>query len=511
MANRRRERRELHSPAKMVYGLLQCLHHLSILTDGVGAAARAFNRKARELDGFIRPALPTEKVRQAIRSVNDTCAQEWTRVLITHYKDELDETRGALSAMRLSNSELTQATNTARNWGFRNYNRKLKASTVAELEKIMKFLFSAKPNNPVEKPSDPVQKPNGPVAKPNPGSTGEAEDASAGAARVSTSQKRRHSDPPSVQSETSPSQTQPSKRAAVVSSSQPSGPTQPKDAGWTTQTSKKRQRSTTPTISPSQIQTPKRHREEDFPPLSEPVSTPPAAAKSTPSGPSTSTEAPRKLSYSGAINSPPRTEPKPAAPSTPVKRFRNLPHAARGSRIHEFWEIPRITKDILILGTSNMSRISKVSNKTAQILSYPGLRIAQMLTLLQAYKYGPGSENASVVKPRKIVFSMGLNDRGISAQTSIFNLKKILIQTRKLFPDSQIFFHQVRYDSRLNINERRCLDKINKHLEEFTENKDNCSVIPPISNKHFKVGSDFIHWTEHCANETAKHIFSHLN
>ena len=90
------------SPAKLVYGLLQCLHHLSLLSDGVGAAARAFNRKARELDRFVRPALPGQKVRDAIQSVNNAWVAQTTQTLVTHYKDELDETRGGLKALNLT-------------------------------------------------------------------------------------------------------------------------------------------------------------------------------------------------------------------------------------------------------------------------------------------------------------------------------------------------------------------------------------------------------------------------
>ena len=72
-------------------------------------------------------------------------------------------------------------------------------------------------------------------------------------------------------------------------------------------------------------------------------------------------------------------------------------------------------KDILMIGTSNFSRIPWVSRDDAQILSYPGLKLQSLIPLLIFFKYGPDSPNPGR-KPRKVVTSCDLNDKTLTPQ-----------------------------------------------------------------------------------------------
>ena len=67
----------------------------------------------------------------------------------------------------------------------------------------------------------------------------------------------------------------------------------------------------------------------------------------------------------------------------------------------------QVMKDILMIGTSNFSRISWVSRDDAQILCYPDLKLHSLFQLFKFFKHGSGSPNPGR-KPRKVVISCGL-------------------------------------------------------------------------------------------------------
>ena len=62
------------SPVKIMFQILQCLHHLVMLQDDANTAgprhSQAFFQKAKELDRFVGPAMPTPGLADKIKSIN---------------------------------------------------------------------------------------------------------------------------------------------------------------------------------------------------------------------------------------------------------------------------------------------------------------------------------------------------------------------------------------------------------------------------------------------------------
>ncbi len=445
------------SPAKIMYQILQLLHHLTFLRGQVtaGTVPRAFKSKVKELTRFIRPALPNLGVFKALEGVHQAWATSVTQVMITHYEAQLDELKGELSGWKLPAAQTASYRNKAHQWARQNFGKKISAENFNELDKILdqfgnlplKNANSAKSNqkeNALERPQSPSE--------------------------LSRKQRSAGSD---------------------------------QCVGAVPSTPRKRNRSVSPGHSPPPKLpcTPQKQKPDLPAPPTRPV-------------PQTS----RPASYAGAARSPPLAPIRPQSKKSLFNRSPNVdryprlePEQKRGQQIHERWEIPKVKKDILILGTSNLSRISKVDRQDAQILSYPGLTLSLLLKLLQGFKYGASSDNPGL-KPSKIVVVAGLNDRGYSPSSNEVSMKKVISELARHFPGSQILILKNRYSDRLRAHEQQTIGLLNDFITTYSRKKSGVDAIPPIDLKKFEVNhTDNIHWTEPCANYTLNHIFRHLN
>ena len=210
----------------------------------------------------------------------------------------------------------------------------------------------------------------------------------------------------------------------------------------------------------------------------------------------------------------PLQSPEHLSPNLPVsQKITKFP--ALGKQKHSVehlkanWEIPKVMKEILMIGTSNFSRIPWVSRDDAQILCYPGLKLQSLLHLLNFFKYGPDSPNPGR-KPRKVVISCGLNDKTLAPSTTNVALGKIINKAKRIFPGSEIYLAQIAFSSKLPISEQNNLKIMNDKIKSLATQA-NIKYIPCIPANKFEVGSDNIHWTENCALAHLEHFFDHLN
>ena len=136
------DRDQGHSPVKLMFRLLQCLHHLAMLADDEGIAVKAFTRKAHELDRFIRPAIPNASIFKKIQTINEAWVGEVTLALREHYQTQIDFLSGSLKAWNLSNSDYFQTKTKALEWARRHYGRRLNSKALMEFDKLMTSLRS---------------------------------------------------------------------------------------------------------------------------------------------------------------------------------------------------------------------------------------------------------------------------------------------------------------------------------------------------------------------------------
>ena len=124
------------SPVKIMFQILQYLHHLVMLQDNANTAGprQAFFQKAKELDRLWDPPA-TPDLADKIKSINLAWAFEIRSTLVTHYRTQLDFLSGSLKAWNLSATDCAQAKLKAKEWAKRNFGRKLKPQTLSEFDR----------------------------------------------------------------------------------------------------------------------------------------------------------------------------------------------------------------------------------------------------------------------------------------------------------------------------------------------------------------------------------------
>ena len=412
---------DTNSPVKLMFGLYQCLHHLSFLTGGGDTGkAKPFARKVEELDRFFIPALPTlnSAFRKRCHATNEKWRTEQIGNLTEHYNWSIEVLKGSISAHLLTQSDMSQYLNQTKKWAKQHFKRKFQNNLFEQVDQM------------VRKFTIPEHTAKGPVS----GSSNKI----------------------GSQAVTEPVVTSTPKRKRSLPSSPDTSPT-------------------------TADQTPKR---------------------------------PKPSTYAEKTKSPPARKILNANKATQrVTKFPPLKKDTKGAAsLLKQWQIPKLTKDILVLGDSNLARIPYVNRSDAQVISYSGLNLWRLLTLLQNFKHGIKSSDPGVQPPR-IIFVVGINDRNLCVSTNGINLQKVYNEAKKQFPNSKITFYSIPYDRKLKSEPIEKIRKLNEAIEKLCK-KEGFDCIPKIPIEKFATcpkDKEPIHWTENCAFATLEHIFAHLN
>ncbi len=131
--------------AKLLFQILQCLHHLAnIGLPEKGITAKAFLKKQRELDTFVRPAqeLPRSEFRQFFQKLTKTYFELTLEALVTHYQTRLRTLRIEILNLGINTSDLRISIEIAIRWGRKNFRSKLKQDTLDQFQRVMAELTS---------------------------------------------------------------------------------------------------------------------------------------------------------------------------------------------------------------------------------------------------------------------------------------------------------------------------------------------------------------------------------
>ncbi|ESO90772.1 hypothetical protein LOTGIDRAFT_163654 [Lottia gigantea] len=95
------------------------------------------------------------------------------------------------------------------------------------------------------------------------------------------------------------------------------------------------------------------------------------------------------------------TKPVPITPSTTIiSATKPYYHQTKDKSL---WKLPALKKSTLIIGTSNLNRITKTSSDT-EIHSYPGAQIHQIQSILESYDHDPKPTTIILHKQQQHLF-----------------------------------------------------------------------------------------------------------
>lgn len=168
------------------------------------------------------------------------------------------------------------------------------------------------------------------------------------------------------------------------------------------------------------------------------------------------------------------------------------------SRKYTGWSIT-ITKPIVFIGDSNLSRIPNFTHPDIQIDSYPGAKFIHIDKILQKLDPDPHTQ--------KLIISAGINNREQHPTRTAMKQLQGLWRTAKIkFPNASIYTVVINFSDRLPKEEKENL----KVLNEYILSRGN-----PLQDLHrlrFRVdGTDLIHWTEGTAKKLFMYWLQQLN
>lgn len=204
------------------------------------------------------------------------------------------------------------------------------------------------------------------------------------------------------------------------------------------------------------------------------------------------------------------TSPLPTPPTRPTRSttINITRHNSKKSHPAD-WQTPNCTSKVVVIGDSNLSRITTKPKKvnSIEVHSFPGAKTYDFHSKICSPSSNPQET------PCHVVISVGINDRQTShqTQTHLNNIKKAVNMAKKTFPQAEIYIPQVNYSPQLSAKEKQSLDTFNDYLEKYAGDSKLFTLIPKLNSKLFNIQTDGIHWTNTTANHMLKHWSHHLH
>jgi hypothetical protein len=198
----------------------------------------------------------------------------------------------------------------------------------------------------------------------------------------------------------------------------------------------------------------------------------------------------------------------PVVPSSPVINlparepiFTSFEPVRHPNSIRKIWDWElTIKKPIVIIGDSNISRISRFTDPRVQADSFPGATFHHLKGVVEKLEQHPTVE--------KVVLSGGLNNC-LSKQlalTSWKQLQQLLKMAESKFPNAILYVPIINYSDRLDKQQQSLLDQLNQKILE------QCNYLPEISKLRFHtLPRDPVHWTSETANMIFNFWLDNLN
>ena len=143
-----------------------------------------------------------------------------------------------------------------------------------------------------------------------------------------------------------------------------------------------------------------------------------------------------------------------------ARRFSAVPSMQKSTNCKKSgWRLPKISKHVVILGDSNVSKITESRERDIQVESYPGAKIRN----LEQMMIHPAETDGT--HPEIVILSVGINDvANKPGVTTIRNLRRVAVRAGKCFPHSVFAIPEINCSDRLPMVEQDHIMSTSKSL-----------------------------------------------
>ncbi|KAL3872513.1 hypothetical protein ACJMK2_035739 [Sinanodonta woodiana] len=487
---------------KLFFQIIQALHHINVLKRQAKGEDRTkgFDKQVHYMDRFLKPAQPNNRIVEKLKTLNRIWATKVAQTLSDHYHERISDLMGQIAGYNFADWTIKTLSHQALDWAKTNMRKKLRTETIQEFLIIVKTLSPSLP------------KTINSTTTSNANSTLRYQGSSNNTNQQCWSHKspkkptpRKYPLEPTVMQialsnrflPIQPSDTQPIRTPSKRRMSQ-------SPVLGTTETPK-RQRQRGPTPDKARKSLDKRYTVSVKGPESIFNALPSVKplknmlkCMSVPSIPSLVTGIRSRSLSPGRRSVSPRRSPavSPTIPNqsyaTAVKCSRRPGQITghRGSKSD--WSLPKISFPILVIGDSNLARITNTTEHPVQIEAFPGANISYITQLLDSYKYES--------KPQRIVVNVGINDKGnMNTNQTFQEMKHLFKVARERFPHSKLFVTKILISEQLEVRNSKEAENI-KRLNENMSKIQGVTVLDTGIAKEVVFHRDGIHWSPRSAN-----------
>ena len=487
---------------KLFFQIIQALHHIHVLKWQAKGEDRTkgFDKQVHYMDRFLKPAQSNSRIVNKLKNLNRIWATKVAQTLSDHYNERISELMGQIAGYQFTDWTIKTFSHQALDWAKKNLRKKLQTETVQEFLSIVKTL------------SPGIPKMTNNTTTTNANSTLSSQGSNNGANQPGWSYK-------------SPKKLTPRKyplepTVIPIPLSNRFLPIQPLDT-QPIRTPSKRRMSQSPVLGTTE--TPKRQRQRG--------PTPDKARKSLEKRFTTSVKGPESIlnalpsvkplknmlkcmsvpsipSFVAGIRSrspsPSRASVSPKCTPTVSPTIPNQSYAtavkcskksAQITRHHgpkADWSLPKITFSTLVIGDSNLARITNTTDHPVQIEAFSGANISHITRLLDNYRHES--------KPQRIVVNVGINDKSnMNTNKTFQEMKNLFKVARERFPNSKLFVTKILISEQLEVNNSNEAWNI-KRLNENMSKMQGVTVLNTGLANEMVFHKDGIHWSPRSAN-----------
>ena len=222
------------------------------------------------------------------------------------------------------------------------------------------------------------------------------------------------------------------------------------------------------------------------------------------------------LSPSLEDNFPPLPNPQNPAngpASNPTRRApqQHKPHSATGPQVFSHsgndkpkWKLPQCRSKVVVLGDSNLARVTKVDEpvNSIEIHAFHGAKPFHFDNLF--------THEEPRHTPTTVILSIGINSRDNKPETNRYQLKKMVSNSSKLFPNAKVYIPQINLPTGLNPKQRKTMNAFNDCIHELSSPLSSIQTLPLLP-QSFQTENGGIHWLPETANRLMSHWLGSLN
>lgn len=203
-----------------------------------------------------------------------------------------------------------------------------------------------------------------------------------------------------------------------------------------------------------------------------------------------------------------RSRSPPAGLSTSSTSPKSGDHLVDKSRhnlsIHKAadWNIGRIKKGMLVIGDSNVNRISRAPVARVWTESFPEAQIKHIQNVLGKLA------TVNTTQPDVVILSVGINDSQNNPEsTTIPSMRKLTQKARKIFPRARVAVPMINCPAHFSKQHKDHVKQLNDSLAGMVD----ITVLPELDNSKFRTVEGDLDWTPETANALMAHWTKHLN